>query len=497
MSATRHARVREIESDMKTSDEPSIAVTGLAAMGSALARNIASTGRPVVVHNRTTERARELVDRYGSENLVMVEELDELVQRLEPPRAVICMVKSGRPVDDVIDSLLDLLEPGDLIVDGGNSDFRDTERRAARVHDRGIGYLGMGVSGGEEGALHGPSLMPGGHRWAFDLLEPALVAIAARADGEPCCAYLGEGGAGHYVKMVHNGIEYADMAAIAECVELLRRRCDTLDEVAEIVDSWADGELDSFLLEITAHILRVPDDLADDGVPLLERVSDRAEQKGTGRLTAQEALELGEPATTIAEASMHRTLSSLTDRRSAARAATPASLTRAGSSTGVADPDAVASALLGTRLVALAQGFDLLDAARHEHGWQLDLGDIARVWRAGCIIRSALLVDVAAAISGGSPHLLEDHRIAERLAAADTGWRETLCAAIGTGVPVPVTSAALAWLDAFRSERLPMALIQAQRDLFGAHTYERTDRDGTFHSSWTPRPNRSGSQTES
>lgn len=468
---------------MSDSPEPSFAVSGLGVMGSALARNLASTGRPVVVHNRTTARIDELIDQHGDEGLVGASGLDELVEQLAPPRVVICMVATGPPVDELIEALARLLEPGDVIIDAGNSDFRDTERRLAALAETGIGFLGMGVSGGEQGALHGPSLMPGGDRWAYDLVEATLMAIAADVDGEPCCTFIGPGGSGHYVKMVHNGIEYAEMAAIAEAVELLRRGGHSLDEVASIIERWNESDLGSFLLEISARILRVRDEF-DAGGFLVDRVADRASQKGTGRLTAQEALELGEPATTVGEAVAHRSLSSLDDRRRSAiaahaprRAAPPVPL-----ELGVDD---VAAALLGTRIVGLAQGFDLLDAAGHQYRWPLHLPDIARVWRGGCIIRSRLLGDVTTALSDGSPHLIVDDGFADRLADADAGWRRTVCAAAGAAVPVPVTMSALAWLDALVSERLPTSLIQAQRDLFGAHSYERTDRSGSFHSAWT------------
>ncbi len=478
-----------------STDEPSIAVTGLAAMGAALARNIAGTGRTVHVHNRTPERTRTLVDEHGAEGLVGADDLDALIADMEPPRLVIAMIASGPPIDDLIGQLRERLDPGDVIVDAGNSDFRDTERRAGRLTGTGIGFLGMGVSGGEEGARLGPSLMPAGDRWAFELAEPVLVDIAARAtDGTPCCAYLGTGGAGHYVKMVHNGIEYADMGAIAEAVELLRRGGRDTDEMAAIVEGWNGGELGSFLLEITARILRVVDDVDDDVVDdvvdggtadrhlLLDRVADRASQKGTGRLTAQEALELGEPATTIAEATFHRSLSALVDRR---RSAALGDTTIDARPSGI-DPDDTAAALLACRLVALAQGFDLLAAGSEAHGWELDLPRVAEIWRAGCIIRSVLLDPIAEALRTDGPHLVTSPAVGRRLDEATPGWRRTTLAAIGAGVPVPVMSSALAWRDALATDRLPTALIQAQRDVFGAHTYERTDRDGTFHSSWTP-----------
>lgn len=464
--------------------QPSFAVTGLGAMGSALARNLASTGRRVVVHNRTTSRTDELVDRHGDEGLVGVTELREMVGSLDRPRVVICMVATGSPVDEIIDALGGLLERGDVIIDAGNSDFRDTERRAAGLRGTGLGFLGLGVSGGEQGALDGPSLMPGGDRWAYDLVEPTLTAIAADVDGEPCCTYIGQGGSGHFVKMVHNGIEYADMAGIAEAVEMLRRDGRRPDELAAIIDHWNEGDLGSFLMEITSRILRVRDEFDAESF-LIDRVADRASQKGTGRLMAHEALELGEPATTVAEAVAHRSLSSLDERRRSVIAVHAAHRPDRSVPTDL-DPEDVAAALLGTRIVGLAQGFDLLDAAGRQHGWPLDLAAIARVWRDGCIIRSRLLGDVEAAISDGSPHLMLDDRLAGRLAGVDPGWRRTIGAAVSAAVPVPVMMSALAWLDAFRSERLPTALIQAQRDLFGAHTYERTDRSGSFHSAWSP-----------
>ncbi len=469
---------------------PSIAVAGLGVMGSALARNIARTGRRVVVQNRTDATTDRFLDEHADEgDIVAANDLADLAGALEPPRVVVVMVKAGDPVDAVIDELVPHLASGDVIVDAGNAHHRDTARRADAAAAHGIGYLGVGVSGGESGALHGPSMMSGGDRWAYELVEPLFDEIAARGpDGRPCSAYFGSGGAGHFVKMVHNGIEYADMGAIAEVVALLRRAGRSPAHVADLIEEWNDGLLGSYLLDITVTILRRHDDLTDGGGLLLDVIDDAASQKGTGRWTAIEALDLGEPATTIAEASAHRSLSSLGDRRSAVRHAAPDG-SRSAAPPVVLVPDAdleahAADALLAGRLVALAQGFDLLHAAAEEWDWNYRLEDIAAVWRAGCIIRSQLLDDVATALAQYGAPLLVAPSIAEMVAGADRGWRRSVMSAVERRLPVPILSSALAWYDALLAERLPTALVQAQRDVFGAHTYRRIDLDGDFHTDW-------------
>jgi len=468
---------------------PSFAVAGLGVMGAALARNIAGTGRRVVVQNRTDATTEQFLADHGEEgDFGGVDDLADVAGALQPPRVVVIMVKAGDPVDAVIDGLVPHLDRGDVLVDAGNAHFRDTDRRARAAADHGIGYLGVGVSGGEAGALHGPSIMAGGDRWAHDLVAPMLEEIAARApDGTPCAGYFGDGGAGHFVKMVHNGIEYADMGAIAEVVEFLRHCGRSADAVADTVEQWNAGRLGSYLLEITVTILRRGDDLSD-GRLLLDAVADAASQKGTGRWTAIEALDLGEPATTIAEASAHRSLSSLTERRAAARAAAAEHDVHPAVPV-VQIPDAdleahAADALLAARLVALTQGFELLHAAAERRDWSYRLEDVAAVWRAGCIIRSRLLDDAMTALAQYGAQLPAAPGIAEMTAGADRGWRRTVVAAVERRLPVPILSSALAWHDALHAERLPTALVQAQRDVFGAHGYRRIDRDGDFHTDW-------------
>ena len=491
MCPAGHSDAMVTRSDAATgTPTPSFGLAGLGAMGAALARNIARSGRRIAVQNRTLATTEQFVTDHGDEgDFTAAESLADLVGALATPRVVVIMVKAGDPVDAVIGELIEHLEPGDVIVDAGNAHFRDTNRRSGAAVEQGIGYLGVGVSGGESGALNGPSMMAGGDRWAYDLVEPLFDDVAARApDGRPCRGYFGEGGAGHFVKMVHNGIEYADMGAIAEVVSFLRETGRNLDGVADEIEQWNAGRLGSYLLEITATILRRRDDLLDDGGPLLDVIADAASQKGTGRWTAIEALELGEPSTTIAEATAHRSLSSMIDRRASARAAV-AELDEYRVAPAVLMPDAdvtthAADALLASRLVALTQGFELLHVAAEEWNWEYRLDDIAAVWRAGCIIRSQLLDDVALALAQYGPHLMQAPNIAEMIADADLGWRRTVIAAVERRLPAPVLSSALAWYDALLADRLPTALVQAQRDLFGAHTYRRVDRDGDFHSHW-------------
>jgi 6-phosphogluconate dehydrogenase len=406
-----------------------------------------------------------------------------LVRALARPRRVLLMVSAGAAVDSVLGTLLPLLETGDIVLDGGNSHPDDTARRQAQAAARGLHLLGLGVSGGEQGALWGPSLMPGGDPQAYAAVAPLLEAIAARApDGAPCVAYLGPGGAGHYVKMVHNGIEYGLMQLIAEAYDLIQRGLGLpAPAVAALFGAWSREELASYLLETAAAALAVRDGAG--GGPLVDAVLDQAEQKGTGRWTAQEALELGEPATVITAAVEARSLTALAAvRRRAARAwagPRPARVRPAA--------EAIRHALYAGWLCAYAQGFAVLAAGSHARGFDLRLAEVASIWRAGCIIRAALLEDVRAAY-GAAPeleHLLLSPRLAEALAARQAGWRSALRAAAGLGVPSPAGSAALAYYDSLRARRLPANLIQALRDAFGAHTYRRRDRDGTFHSDWS------------
>ena len=468
-----------------TDAEVRFGVTGLATMGQNLARNVARHGFPVAVHNRTTARLDRFMEDFGPEGtFVPGRTLSELAGVLRRPRAILVMVKAGPPVDDVIEEIAPHLDEGDLLIDGGNSLFTDTERRLVELRSRGLRYLGMGVSGGEEGALLGPSLMPGGSAQAYAQVEPVLTAIAAQVDGTPCCTYVGDGGAGHYVKMVHNGIEYADMQLIAEAYDLMRTASLSNDELHQVFSQWNAGDLDSFLIDITARIFARRDD--DGKAYLVDKVLDRASQKGTGRQASEAALVLGAPATAIAEAVFARILSSLRDERLAAASvlAGPPPVRVEGDRTKfVAD---VRDALYASKVVAYAQGFDLLQRAGDEYGWGLHLGDLATIWRGGCIIRAKFLDRIREAYEAQPPppNLLLAPYFREAVDRAQAGWRRVVAVAAHLGVPVPAFSSALAYYDGYRRERLPANLIQAQRDLFGAHTYERVDQPGIFHSDW-------------
>jgi 6-phosphogluconate dehydrogenase len=462
-------------------------LTGLAVMGQNLSRNIAGHGFPIAVHNRTTAKTDSFIAEHGREGqFVAAAEAKEFVAALARPRAIMIMVKAGPPVDDVIEELLPFLEPGDLIIDGGNSDWTDTARRLAALAAREVLYLGTGVSGGEEGALHGPSLMPGGSRAAYELVEPVFTRIAAQVDGTPCCTYIGDGGAGHYVKTVHNGIEYADMQLIAESYDLLHSGLGLdNDALHDVFTEWNAGDLDSFLIQITAEVFARRDDDGDGY--LVDKVLDRAGQKGTGRHTAQSALELGAPVTAITEAVFARSLSALKDERVAASKLLPDPGDTGPSQLVVDD---VRDALYASKIVAYAQGFDQLQRASDEFGWSLDLGALATIWRGGCIIRARFLDRIKEVYESGQVerNLTLAPYFTDALRRALLGWRRTVAEAIRTGVPTPAYSSALAWYDGYRRARLPANLIQAQRDLFGAHTYERVDRDGTFHSDWQQPP---------
>ncbi|GAA1341527.1 NADP-dependent phosphogluconate dehydrogenase [Saccharothrix algeriensis] len=471
---------------MTTSEAPArIAVTGLAVMGSNLARNLARHGFRVAVHNRTPARTRALIAEHGHEgDFVPAETLDALVASLETPRRIIVMVKAGAPTDAVVDALVPLLEPGDTVIDGGNAHFADTRRREAALRERGLHFVGAGISGGEEGALNGPSIMPGGSAESYRHLGPVLEAIAAQVDGVPCCVHVGPDGAGHFVKMVHNGIEYADMQLIAEAYDLLRRVGGrTPAQVAEVFRGWNSGDLESYLVEITAEVLGHTD--AETGAALVDVIADEAEQKGTGRWTVQEALELGVPVTGIAEAVFARSLSGRVDQRRAAREAF-------GPSEVAAQPDDaleedVRQALYASKVVAYAQGFDQMRAASAEYGWDLDLGAMATIWRGGCIIRARFLDRIREAYDKRPdlPSLLVDDYFRDAVTAAERAWRRVVVKAVTAGVPAPGFVSALAYYDGLRSERLPASLVQGLRDFFGAHTYRRTDRVGSFHTLWS------------
>jgi 6-phosphogluconate dehydrogenase len=461
-------------------------LTGLAVMGQNLARNVARHGFPIVVHNRTPARTEEFLQAYGSEGPISgATDIASFVKALQPPRAIIIMVKAGPPVDEVIAQLKPHLDRGDLLIDGGNSFYVDTQRRLQELAPDGILYLGTGISGGEEGALHGPSIMPGGSRAAYDLVAPIFNAIAAQVDGAPCCAYIGDDGAGHYVKMVHNGIEYADMQLIAEAYDLLKNAVDlSNDELAQTFREWNQGDLDSFLIQITAQILQTKD--PDTGDYLVDRILDRAEHKGTGKWTSQSALDLGVPVTTITTAVFARFLSALKDQRRHAAKLLPGPTGRLPGEK-AAFINAVREALYASKVVAYAQGFEQMLAAGREQGWDLHPGEIASIWRGGCIIRARFLNRIQEAFDDEPQlhNLLLAPYFREVMGSTQAGWRRVVGEATRLGVPIPAFSSALAYYDGYRRERLPANLIQAQRDLFGAHTFERLDKPGTFHFQWT------------
>jgi len=461
-----------------------IGVTGLGVMGRNLARNFARHGYAVALHNRTASRTTDTVAQFGHEgDFVPAQTAQEFVQALERPRRLVIMVNAGAATDAVIDEFAPLLEPGDMIIDGGNAHFNDTRRREAALREQEIHFVGMGVSGGEEGALNGPSIMPGGSQESYRSLGPMLETISAHVDGTPCCTHIGPDGAGHFVKMVHNGIEYADMQLIAEAYDLLRHAIGwSPAQVAETFRTWNQGRLDSYLIQITAEVLAHTD--AETGQPFVDIVLDQAEQKGTGRWTVQDALDLGVPVSGIAEAVFARSLSGHADLRQASRHLPGPQHTSASQAAEFADQ--VEHALYASKLVSYAQGWNMMDVGSREYGWDLDLGKIAVIWRGGCIIRAAFLDRIRAAYENNQalPTLLADGEFGKDLAAAQDAWRTVVATAVRLGIPVPGFSAALAYYDALRADRLPAALVQGLRDFFGAHTYRRTDRDGVFHTLW-------------
>jgi 6-phosphogluconate dehydrogenase len=460
-----------------------VGLIGLAVMGQNLALNLAEHGHPIAVFNRTSRVTDDFIaanrESYPVQGAASLAQLVKLVER---PRRLILMIKAGSAVDDLLAELLDLVSEGDVVIDGGNSLFTDTERRQRLAADRGVAYVGAGISGGEEGARHGPSIMAGGNEHAWPLIAEMLQGIAARTPvGEACCEWLGPGGSGHFVKMVHNGIEYGDMQIIAEAFHLMQAAGMMAPEMAEAFRGFANGRLSSFLIDITAQIL---EKLDDDGTPLIHRVLDAAAQKGTGKWTVQSSLELGQPATLIAEAVYARMVSSFKEQR-----VTASALLSGPSGDVDVDLADLESALYGSKIVSYAQGFMLLAAASEEYRWGLELAKVSPLWRAGCIIRAAFLDDITRAFRNDPklPNLMLDPYFTDALADAQTGWRRVVAGAVSGGIPVPAYSSALAFYDSYRSEHLPANLIQAQRDLFGAHTYERTDRPRGefFHTNWT------------
>ena len=463
-----------------------IGVTGLAVMGRNLARNLARHGHTVALHNRTASRTHDLVAAHGDEgSFVPSDSMAEFVASLERPRRVVIMVKAGAGTDAVIDELAEHLEPGDIVLDGGNAHFADTRRREAALRDKGLHFMGTGISGGEEGALNGPSIMPGGSAEAYAAAGPLLESIAAQVDGTPCCTHIGPDGAGHFVKMVHNGIEYADMQLIAEAYDLLRSAAGLAPaQIADVFRRWNEGELESYLVRITAEVLGQVD--AATGGPLVDVIADAAEQKGTGRWTVQIALDLGVPVSGIAEAVFARSLSGHTEQRGPASA-----LAGPTKDWSVGDVDAfvedVRRALYASKVVAYAQGFDLIRAGSREYGWDIDLGSTATIWRGGCIIQARFLDRIRQAFDSEPelPTLLLDDWFGAAVRDAQDSWRHVAAVAATAGIPAPGFSSALAAYDGLRRDRLPAALIQGLRDYFGAHTYRRVDREGSFHTEWS------------
>ncbi|WP_344221967.1 NADP-dependent phosphogluconate dehydrogenase [Kribbella sancticallisti] len=464
-----------------------IAVTGLAVMGRNLARNLARNGFRVAVHNRSQARTDALIKEFGDEGeFTPAADLPALVAALEQPRRIIVMVKAGEPTDAVIDELVPLLDEGDIVVDAGNAHFADTRRREDALKAKGLHFVGAGVSGGEEGALNGPSIMPGGSPESYAALEPMLTKIAAHVNGESCCVHVGPDGAGHFVKMLHNGIEYADMQLIAEAYDLLRHVLGlSAPEIADVFREWNTGDLESFLIEITAEVLSQVDESTQG--PFVDVVLDQAEQKGTGRWTVQVALDLGIPVSGMAEAVFARSLSGDVVRREAAAGVLP------GPSEAKVDVDRdafiedVRHALYSSKLVAYAQGFDAIRAASEQYDWNIDLGAMATIWRGGCIIRARFLDRIKEAYDRNAdlPSLLVDDYFKDAVGNGQDAWRRVVATAATAGVPAPGFSAALSYYDGLRAERLPAALIQGLRDLFGAHTYHRVDREGSFHLDWS------------
>lgn len=462
-----------------------IGLIGLAVMGQNLVLNMERNGYGVAVYNRTTSKTTDFMKGPAAgKNIIPTSTVEEFVAALKKPRKMMIMVQAGRAVDAVIEQLKPHLDTGDLIIDGGNSFFPDTERRSVELEAEGLQYLGAGVSGGEEGALWGPSIMPGGQRDAYALVEPIFEAISAKVDGEPCVTYIGPRGSGHYVKMVHNGIEYGDMQLIAEAYDLMHRGLGlTADELHEVFADWNAGVLSSFLIEITADIFKKIDE--DTGNPLVEMILDSAGQKGTGRWTSQNALDLGVAIPTITAAVDGRIVSSFKTEREAASAVLTGP---SGRYTGKRDDfiKAIGDALYASKICSYAQGFTLLRAASDENEYDLNYGEIARIWRGGCIIRARFLNDVTASFAEQPDlsNLLLAPFFREAVDSRQQAWRHVVGIAIELGIPAPAMSASLAYFDAYRSARVPANLIQAQRDYFGAHTYKRTDREGIFHTEW-------------
>ncbi|MDJ0419542.1 NADP-dependent phosphogluconate dehydrogenase [Rhodococcus opacus] len=463
-----------------------IGVTGLAVMGSNIARNFARHGHTVALHNRSIAKTDALIEEHGSEgDFVRTETIEEFVGALQKPRRVLIMVKAGDPTDAVIEELAAAMEPGDIIIDGGNALYTDTIRREASLRERGLHFVGAGISGGEEGALNGPSIMPGGPKESYAALGPLLESIAAQVDGTPCCTHIGPDGSGHFVKMVHNGIEYADMQLIGEAYNLLGSALGyDAGKIADVFTEWNGGDLESYLVEITAEVLRQKD--AKTGKPLVDVIVDAAEQKGTGRWTVKSALDLGVPVTGIAEAVFARALSGSREQRKAAVGL--ASGVLADKPTDAAQfTEDIRQALYASKVVAYAQGFDQIAAGSAEYDWDLHPADLATIWRGGCIIRARFLNRIKDAYDENPtlPSLILAPYFRDAIETAIDSWRRVVSTATLLGIPVPAFASSLSYYDALRAERLPAALTQGQRDFFGAHTYERVDAEGKFHTLWS------------
>ena len=463
-----------------------IGVIGLAVMGKNLALNIESLGNSVAVYNRTASRTEEFLENEAAgKNFFGAKSIEEFVNSLEVPRKIMLMVQAGPATDATIESLQPYLTKGDVLIDGGNTLFEDTNRRNKELEKTGIHFIGTGVSGGEEGALNGPSIMPGGQKEAYDLVAPIFDAIAAKVDGKPCSAYIGPEGAGHYVKMVHNGIEYGDMQLIAEAYAILEHVLD-LDaaELHEVFSEWNKGELDSYLIEITAEIFTKTDE--ETGQPIVELILDKAGQKGTGMWTSKNALDLGVPLPLITESVFARCISSMKDER--VRASKVLIAPEVSKYEGNKEEliEAVRKALFMSKICSYAQGFAQMRAHSEENGWDLRYGDIAMIWRGGCIIRAQFLQNIKEAYDRepGLENLLLDTYFKEIVGEYQSSLREVVSVAVKQGIPVPSFSSAIAYYDSYRAENLPANLIQAQRDYFGAHTYERKDKEGSFHTNW-------------
>lgn len=462
-----------------------IGVIGLAVMGKNLALNIESRGFTVSVYNRSREKTDDLIQEAAGKNLVPAYTIEEFVQSLEVPRKILIMVQAGAGTDATIDSLVPHLDKGDIIIDGGNAYFPDTQRRSKALEEQGFRFIGTGVSGGEEGALKGPSIMPGGQESAYKLVEPILTAISAKVGDDACCTYIGPDGAGHYVKMVHNGIEYGDMQLICEAYDLLKNVLDvSVEELHSIFSEWNKGELDSYLIEITTDIFSKYD--PETGKPMVDVILDSAGQKGTGKWTSQSSLDLGVPLSIITESVFTRFLSAMKEERVAASKVLNGPAKKPFTGDRAAFIESVRKALFASKICSYAQGFAQMRAASEEYNWDLKYGEIAMIFRGGCIIRARFLQNIKEAYDRDPNlrNLLLDSYFKEIVESYQGAWREVIGTAVTNGVPVPAFASAIAYFDSYRTERLPANLLQAQRDYFGAHTFKRVDQEGSFHFNW-------------